>query len=404
MKVLQINAISKIRSTGRLCAEIADGLNSTGDEGFIAYSAGVPYEKGYKIGTKTEIKMHTFFSRLFGLQAYFSKNGTKKLIKYIEDIKPDIIHLHNLHANYINLKILFDFLKKKEIATVITLHDCWFFTGKCCHYTVQGCYKWKTECGNCPRLKKDNISWFFDRTTKMHRDKKRLIGGIRELAVVGVSDWIANEAKQSFLSSAKIITRIYNWLDLEIFKPVNADDLRRRLDLINKFVILGVSSGWSDAKGLESFLELAKVIPEDMRIVLVGRLSNDVKLPDNITHIRETHDTDEMVELYSMADVFVHLSPEETFGLVTAEALACGTPAVVINSTANPELVETGCGFISETGEANEILQKIVRIQESGKKSFSENCRNHAKSNFSKEERVKDYIQVYKRLLSGKGD
>ncbi len=398
MKVLQINAISRIRSTGRLCADIADYLNAIGDDGYIAYSAGLPYEKGYKIGTLFEMKVHSFLSRLFGFQGYFSKGGTKKLLEYMDALKPDVVHLHNLHANYINLPRLFGYLKKNDIPTVITLHDCWFFTGKCAHFTVQDCYKWKTGCGDCPRLKKDNKSWFFDRTTKMYNDKKNWLTGTQNLAVVGVSDWITGEAKKSFLSSARLITRIYNWIDLEVFKPVNAEPLRKKYGFENHFIVLGVASGWTTAKGLDGFLALAKILPDDMRIVLVGRISTEVSLSDRVIHIPETNDVNEMVKLYAMADVFVHFSPEESFGLVTAEALACGTPAVVIGSTASPELVGTGCGFIAGSGDAQEILQNIQKIKTAGKQHFSENCRSFAVNHFSKEDQIKDYVEVYKRI------
>lgn len=398
MKILQINAISKIRSTGRLCAEIADYLNDNGHEGYVAYSVGVPYEKGYRIGTTAEAKIHAFLSRLFGLQAYYSKTGTRKLLRYLGELKPDVVHLENLHGNYINLELLLNYLAKNDIPTVLTLWDCWFFTGKCCHFTEDNCYKWKTECGNCPRLKKDNNSWFFDRTKKMRRDKKEWFGKIPRLAVVGVSDWITGEAKQSLLSSAKLMTRIYNWIDLDIFKPVDTDNLKKRLGLTNYFIILGVASSWSTVKGLESFIGLSKVISEDMRIVMIGQCPAGTELPGNILHVEETHSINEMAEYYAMADVLVNLSVEETFGLVTAEALACGTPVVVINSTANPELVGDGCGIVSETSNASEILQNIILIKEQRKESFSENCRDYAKKHFAKEDRIKDYISVYETI------
>lgn len=402
MKVLQINAISRIRSTGRLSAEIADYLNDNGDEGYFAYSSGLPYKKGYKIGTPFEKRLHSLLSRALGTQAYFSKRGTKNLIKYMEDLKPDVVHLGNLHSNFINLKILLTYLSENDIPTVLTLHDCWAFTGKCSHFTVDKCYKWETECGRCPRVKRDNKSWLFDRTKKMYRDKKEWFNRMPRLAVIGVSDWMTEQAKLSFLSSSLIIKRIYNWVDLDIFKPLNSDALRRRLELKDKFVILGVASAWSKSKGLESFLDLAKEIPEDMRIVLVGQINAKVQLADNIIHIDETKNIEEMVEVYSMADVFVQLSVEETFGLVTAEALSCGTPAVVINATANPELVGEGCGFISETASSREILQNIIKVKELGKKNFSANCRNFAKKNFAKEDRVKDYYDVYKEIINSK--
>lgn len=402
MKVLQINAVSKIRSTGRLCAETSDYLNNHGGEGYLAYSAGPHYEKGYKIGTPAEIKMHALCSRIFGTQAYFSKRGTRKLVNYIEKLKPDVVHLNNLHANYINLELLLEYLAKQDIPTVLTLHDCWAFTGKCSHFTVDNCYKWKTECGQCPRIKKDNKSWLFDRTTKMYRDKKTWFNNIPRLAVIGVSDWITNQAKMSFLSSAKIIKRIYNGIDLDVFKPVNANLLRQKLNLEKKFVVLGVASGWTNVKGLKGFIELSEIIQNDMEIVMVGKISADITLPNNITHIEETHNVDEIVEFYSMADVFVQLSIEETFGLVTAEALACGTPVVVINSTANPELVGEGCGFISKTSNAEDVFQNIYKVKELGKDSFKENCINFAHYNFAKECRIKDYVNIYKAISENK--
>ena len=251
MKVLQINAVNGIRSTGRIITEISDYLNNNGHEGYVAYSVGLAYMKGYQIGTSFDKKVHALCSRAFGNQSYYSRISTKKLIKYIANIRPDVIHLHNLHDNYINLKLLLDFLAIKDIPTVVTLHDCWFYTGKCTHYTVDNCYKWKIECGKCPRLRKDNKSWFFDRTAEMLVDKKEWFGSIPRLAVVGVSDWITNEAKDSLLSTGNIITRIYNWIDLDIFKPVGTTSLRKKLNLENKYIILGVSSGWSKAKGLD---------------------------------------------------------------------------------------------------------------------------------------------------------
>jgi glycosyltransferase involved in cell wall biosynthesis len=400
MKILQINAVNSIGSTGRICSEITDYLNENFFEGYIAYSNGFPHEKGYKVGTSLESKVHALNSRVFGTQAYFSKTGTKKLIMYIEEIKPDVIHLHNLHGNFINLAILINYLADNDIATVITLHDCWFFTGKCTHYTVDGCFKWQTGCGNCPRLKKDNPSWFFDRTNKMYKDKKEWFGRIPRLAVVGVSEWITNEAKKSFLSSAKVIKKIYNWIDLNTFRPVDTASLRQKLGLNNKFIILGVSSGWSEAKGLNKFIELSKHITDDSVIILVGNISANIKLPKNVININETHNVNELVEYYSMADVFLNLSLEETFGKVTAEALACGTPAITNNSTANPELIGEGCGYINEISDIKQITQNILKIKEVGKELYSKNCIEYVKNNFDINDKLKEYTSLYKKLVA----
>lgn len=403
MKILQINAVSAISSTGRICSELSDYLNNNGHEGYIAYSVGIPYHKGYKIGSRFDAKMHGLYSRVFGTQAYFSKNATRKLLTYISDLQPDVVHVHNLHSNYINLKMLLNYLAKKDIPTVITLHDCWFYTGKCTHYTVDNCYKWQTGCGGCPRLKQDNPSWFFDRTPIMLQDKKDWLRQIPRLAVVGVSDWITDEARKSFLSSAKVLTRIYNWIDLDVFKPVDGSTVRQKLGITDKYVILGVASGWSNRKGLDKFIELSNIIPPEMMIVLVGGLSSIINFPDNIIHIPETHNAAELAEYYSMADVYVHLSPEETFGKVIAEALSCGTPAIVFNSTACPEVVGDECGIILNEYHTSAVLKAILTISEKGKSFYSTKAVNRVRQKFNSTLIIEEFTALYKQMINHVG-
>lgn len=399
MKVLQINAVSGISSTGRTSTEMADYLNQNGHEGFIAYSAGVPYDKGFKIGNNLDVKIHALLSRLLGTQAYFSFYATKKLIKFIYKMKPDVVHLRNLHSNYINLKFLLNHLAKNDIPTVITLHDCWFFTGKCTHYTTDNCYKWQTGCGGCPRLKKDNPSWFFDRTRKMHRDKKKWFSAIPRLAVIGVSDWITSEARKSFFSSAKIIKRIYNWIDLETFKPTETIELRHNLNLQNKFIILGVASGWSNAKGLDKFIELAGKLSSDTAIILVGGMKENINLPANVIHIQETHDAKELAQYYSLADVYLHLSLEETFGKTIAEAMACGTPAVVFDSTACPEVVGNDCGIVVSPNDMEAVYKAVLEIKSSGKGKYADKCIKRATENFNMDDNIKQTINLYHEIV-----
>ena len=403
MKILQINAVSAISSTGRICSELSDYLNNNGHEGYVAYSAGIPYSKGYKIGSKLDTKLHGLNSRLFGKQAYFSKSATRRLISYIIELKPDVVHLHNLHSNYINLKLLLNYLAINDIPTVISLHDCWFYTGKCTHYTFDNCYNWQNKCGNCPRLLKDNPSWFFDRTPKLLQDKKDWLQSIPRLAVVGVSDWITNEAKKSFLSSAKVLTRIYNWINLDVFKPVDGSNVRQKLGLTDKYVILGVASGWSNLKGLDKFIELSEIILPEMKIVLVGGLSSMIKIPDEIIYISETHNAKELAEYYSMADVYVHLSPEETFGKTIAEALSCGTPAIVFNSTACPEVVGNECGIILNEYQASAILKAILTISEKGKSYYSTKAVNRVKQNFNSILIIEEFTALYKQMINHVG-
>ncbi len=400
MKVLQINAIYKNGSTGRTMWELHNFLTENEIESYIASPKPQGQDECYMIGDKLDWKKHALYSRVFGLQGYYSKASTKQLIEHIKKISPDVVHLRNLHANYINLKDLFSYLSKNDIPTVLTLHDCWFYTGKCAHYTVAGCDKWKTGCNNCIKLKTDNRSWFFDRTKKMYDDKKAYYESIPRLAVVGVSDWITNEARQSILSSAKIIKRVYNWIDLNTFSPSN-DALKKKseLGLDGKYVILGVASIWSDKKGLDTFLELSKSLESDEKIVLVGNLGME-NLPDNIINIPSTNDVKELVDIYSMADIFLQLSPEESFGKVVAESLACGTPVVTINSTANAELANESCGKVVEKDNADELLIAFREIKQNGKAAYSENCRKFAEENFSLAKNAGQYVEIYKSISS----
>ena len=217
------------------------------------------------------------------------------------------------------------------------------------------CYKWQSGCFNCPKIKDDNVSWFFDFTKKMWRDKEKCWLSVPRLAVVGVSDWITNEAKKSpMFKNAKIIDRIYNWIDLDSFSPTDTLAAKEKLGLTGKKILLGVSSGWSNKKGLDKFIELASVLKEDERIVLVGNLPK-ISIPDNVICVKETNDVEVLSTYYNAADVFLQFSQQETFGKVVAEALACGTPVITNKYTANPELVDDSCGMILSSWDISHI-------------------------------------------------
>lgn len=400
MKILHINAVYKKYSTGRSIMELNTDLNELGMESYCACSRTYGCDNIYQIGDEMSIKLHGLLSRLSGKQAYFSKRNTKKLIDYIENISPDIVHLHNLHANFINLPMLLSYLSKKDIATVIMLYDSWFFTGKCMHYTTQGCYKWETQCGNCPQLGEGNKSWFFDRTEEVHRDRIRLFQAIPRLAIVGISDWITNECRRSPIAkNAKIIKREYLWIDLDKFKPVDASAKRAELGLATKFVILGVAEQWGNAKGLDRFLDLAAKLSPEKQIVLVGNPAPDVKLPPNVMCVGRTDSQEKLAEYYSLADVFVTFSYQETFGKVSAEALACGTPVVCFNSTACPELVGDNCGIVVEKADKDGVFNAVNEIQKNGKEKYSSSCVAFSNENFSRKKLTKEFIDIYNALL-----
>ena len=401
MKVLQINAVNAIASTGRNASELSEYLIQHGHSCVIAYSKGLSVnpEYEYKIGSNLDTKLHGLLSRITGMQGYFSKSAPKKLLQFMDNYNPDIVVLNNLHGNYINLPMLLKHLANKDIPTVAVLHDCWFYTGKCCHYTAQGCFKWKETCGNCPQLKKYNKSWFFDRTTKLHKDKIKLFGNIPRLAVVGVSDWILNEAKQApVFKNAKVFKRIYNWIDTDVFYPRNNDNLRNELGLEDKKVILSVASVWSKEKGLDTVIELASQLKANEQYILVGNVG-DIKLPQNIIHIPATNSVEELARYYSIADVFVQPSMEETFGKVMAEALSCGTPVVCFDSTANPELVGNDCGAVVPAGNTYEMLSEMIGIVYSDNFDYANHCRNFVISNFKIQTNLNEYLKLFNEIV-----
>lgn len=398
MKILIVNAVNDILSTGRFCSELKDYLIQNGHSCFVAYSTGRQTENSFQISSTIECKIHALMSRLTGMQGYFSLFSTRKLINYIKEYEPDIVQLNNLHANYIHLSKLLDYLAKKNIATVVTLHDCWFYTGKCTHYTSIQCMKWKTGCFDCPKLKDDHNSWFFDRTPVLWSEKKEKFSSISQLAVIGVSDWITNEAKQSFLSGAKIIKRIYNGIDLAKFKPNENSQIKKKLGIMTCKIILGVASEWNNKKGLDKFINLSPELKEDERIVLVGKYKNNIKLPDNIISIPQTNNVEELVAFYSAADVFLQLSEEETFGKVVTESLACGTPVITNNKTANPELVNSTCGIVLENLDEKTIRIALDEVFTRGKEYYSDNCVAHVVQCYDIDKCMQEYLQTYMEL------
>lgn len=401
MKVLQINAVYKNASTGRTCKELHDFLTEHGHECITAFGGSAAnYDDTFHMGSTFDHKIHALLSRLSGNVGYYSTLPTIGLMKYIQKNRPDIVHLRVLHSNFINIPMLLRYLGKEDIPTVITLHDCFFFTGKCCHYVNVNCQKWKTECKDCPSYKDWNRSWFFDRTNKMFSDKKKLFDGIRRLAVVGVSDWIASEARQSSIFATRNVQTIYNWVDLSTFKP-GENAIKNRLGISGKSMLLGVATDWNAQKGLGDFIRLGATLPSEwFSIVLIGNIPNASALPESIISVNQTNDTKELAEYYASADVFLQLSRQETFGKVTAEALACGTPVVTYGNTANREMAFEGCGLcVNDTGDVDEVVHCIKQIVDTGKAHYSENCRRIAEKLFDYQANCELYMQLYRALI-----
>lgn len=398
MRIIQINAVYEQGSTGRMIKEMHNYFLSKGYDSYIC----VPNYKGrdrkiINIGCKFDYLFHSLMSKIAGLQGYFSIVSTLLLLRKISSIKPDIVHLHNLHNNYINLPLLFHYLGKNNVATVVTMHDFWFMTGHCCYYTNDNCMKWQKNCGKCPAIRIYNSSWFFDNTSWLKKKKEAYFARLKKLAVIGNSKWTTKEAAKSFFKKALILDNIYNWINTDIFYPRDKIKCREKYNLkFSEFIVIGVSQYWSILKGLDVIETLAKRNPS-YHFMLVGKMNDQRILPNNVTVVGLVESAEVLSEYYSLSDVFINPSLQETFGLVTAEAISCGLPVIVNNATATPELVLEGCGYVVENNNIKQIEQKLLIMR--SEKRNREQMHKLADSTFGKRNMDK-YISTYIRLLA----
>lgn len=395
MRVVQINTTCGIGSTGKICAGISEMMKSHNIENYILYSSKTSgCESGIKCSNKNYIKVQALKSKILGNYGFNSYKATKKIISALDDIHPDIVHLHNIHGHDCDLEMLFAYFKQNKIKLIWTFHDCWAFTGYCPHFTMMKCDKWKTECLKC--VQSSEYSWFFDRSSELFNRKKKLFDGL-DLTIVTPSFWLSELVKQSFLKDYPVQV-INNGIDLDVFKPTYSD-FRQRYNLENKKIILGVSFGWDKRKGLDVFMELFKRLSSDFRILLIGTDEKiDSQLPNGIITIHRTQNQRELVKVYSSADVFVNPTREEVFGLVNVEALACGTPGVTFNSGGSPECYDETCGSVVQCDDIDSLEKEIIRIC-TDKPFLKENCVKKAEK-FNKDDRFKEYLELYERVIA----
>lgn len=401
MKILQICVEGNTGSTGTIAESIGEFMIQKGWESFIAFGRYPKLSKSklIRIGSNFETILHGVETRLFDNHGMGSRRATKRLINKIEVIKPDIIHLHHLHGYYINIKILFEYLHKLKTPVVWTFHDCWSFTGHCAYFDFIECIKWQSECNHCPQRQEYPKSIFFDNSKNNFYLKKRLFTGIDNLTVVSVSHWLDNLVACSFFKDKNHIC-IYNGIDLNTFKPIDfTSDIKKKYNIENKFILIAAATTWSIRKGLDDFIELSNYLNEDEVIVLVGLSNQQInKLPKNIIGLSRTDDRTELANLFATADVLLNLSNEETFGLTTAEALASGTPVIVYNKTASPELVSTGTGFVIDKNDYMGLVKAINEIKVNKKSHYSDNCRKSAIEKFNSMSTHNSYFQLYNKI------
>jgi len=323
------------------------------------------------------------------------------LIWKIRRINPDIIHLHQMHGYYLNIPLLFKFLKRFNKPLLWTLHDCWAFTGHCSYFTVVGCEKWKTECNKCPQFYKYPKSIFFDKSNKEYKTKKELFNSLPNLVFVGVSDWVANLARISFLKNHRI-TSVYNGINTKVFRPmVNRDSILEKYGInpINK-ILLASGTTWIKTKGLEDYSKLAEILPNDFQLVLVGiGKAEAVNLSKKIIAIPRTESQSELAEFYSAAEILLCLSYQESFGMTPVEAMACGTPAIVYDNTALSELITPETGRLVETGNLQGVMEMILEVSTIGKNVFSAECIKRVNLIYDTEVTYQKYLNMYNELI-----
>lgn len=391
MKVVQINSVCGSGSTGKICAAVSKLLTEKAVENYIFYAAGSSdHPLGRKYMSPREIKVQALKARVFGNYGFQSKAATGRLIRELEKISPDIVHLHNLHSHNAHLGRLFAYLKEKKIKTFWTFHDCWPFTGYCTHYDMTGCEQWRTGgCKKCPL--KGHYSWFFDRSRFLYGKKQSLLSGL-DLTIVTPSEWMARQVEQSFFKGCKIKV-IHNAIDLSVFSP-RESDFRRKHGLEGKYIVLGVAFDWGRRKGLDVFFELYKRLDDRFRIVLVGTDDAiDRQLPEGILSIHRTQNQQELAEIYTAADVYVNPTREEVFGLVNVEANACGTPVVTFRTGGSPECIDETSGITVDRDDLDGLERAVKTVCLEA--PFSpEDCIKRA-AMFDQEKKFREYVELY---------
>lgn len=400
--VLQINVSINYGAHGKIAEAIGRVAMTKGWRSVIAY--GRQYNSSenelIRIGNSFSVKEHALESRLLDNHGLASRRATKHFIAAIKQLRPDVIHLHNIHGYYLNYKYLFGFLASQKIPVLWTLHDCWPFTGHCAYFDFAQCDLWRTGChAPCPCKNNYPCSLLIDRSRKNYSIKKALFSSMNNLTLVPVSNWLGDIVKHSFLKDHPMQV-IHNGIDVETFCPYSdLDELRNKYQLQGKHVCLGVANEWVVRKGLKDFLAIRRELPSDYAIVLVGVSPQQKKeLPNGIVGITRTQNQKELAQIYSMADVFLNLTYEDNYPTTNLEAMACGTPVLTYNTGGSPESVGKDTGWIVEKGRIQDVVE-CVKVNSIKNEVMSQKCRNKAKSFFDKNFCFDKYVELYETLL-----
>lgn len=401
-KLIQINAVSNYGSTGKIMESI--GLMAKMDGWISKIAVGARYSKPssldtYVVANTWQIHVSALYSFMSDRHGFANKFETIHFIKWLEKEKPSVIHLHNIHSYYLNVRLLFEYIASCNTPIVWTLHDCWPITGHCSHFIPVNCYKWENGCSNCPQRHSFPTSIVFDQSQKNFFEKKHLFTTPRNITIVTVSNWLGDVAKHSFLGCYPI-TVIPNGIDIDVFHPQESF-IRNKYCLEDKIVLLGVSTDWRKEKGLDDFIKLRHILSSHYAIVLVGMRPDQIRQYSStgLICIEKTSSISDLVSWYNTADIVLNLSYAETFGLPVAEGYACGKPALVYDNTALSELIAPGTGVAVKTGSINSVLTAIDSIINSGDVYSPSRCRQRAEDLYDKKNNYRRYLDLYNKVI-----
>ena len=365
-----------------------------GIENYVLYSlhhSDYPY--AIKYSNEIVRLFQSFIEKSLNMHGFASHFTTKRLIKELKRLQPDVVHLHNVHSHDCDLRMLFSYLKFKGVKVFWTFHDCWAFTGNCMYFDAVGCDKWRSLCNQCPQSRK--YSPFIDNSKRLYTWKRDCLNAFC-FHIITPSHWLADLVKQSYLSQCSISV-INNGIDLNVFKPTPSE-FRKRYGLEGKFIILGVSFVWESRKGIDVFIKLADSLCERFKIVLVGTNETiDKTLPSNIISIHRTENQRQMSKIYSAADLFVIPSIEDNFPTVILESLACGTPVLTYNTGGCAEIIDESCGTVIEKGDYKGLVNEIYRIEK--ERPYSEDSCVCRSKKYDSNDKYEEYVKLYKHIL-----
>ena len=401
--LFQLNTVCNSGSTGRIAEQIGALALQRGWKSYIAYGHGKPKSQSilYKVTTETEFYLNTAIARLIDNDGFCLGNNTQRLVAYIKVIKPDVIQLHNLHGFYLNIDVLFAYLATLEIPIFWTLHDCWSFTGHCPHFQFVGCNKWLTQCHHCPNKTAYPSSWGLDRSRPHFNLKKKRFTSLHKLTLITPSQWLAALVKKSYLKGYPVAV-INNGVDLNTFYPRETTKIRAKYGLEGKKILLGVAAAWTERKGFRYLLEISKHYTESCKMVLVGLTPAQKKrLPADICGIERTESVDELAEFYTLADIYLNPTLEDTFPTTNLEALACGTPVVTFNTGGSGEALdlEEQCGKVIEQRDLPAFYQAIDAVLQGDRARYKSLCIERATTHFQASSCFATYLETYSQAL-----